>query len=199
MIEECNDFTEELKRIRRVSDMLCSAHAAMRDNHALKATVLDISILGLSVWLLALVFVDPTISVLVTPFHLKSSLWLGSVSVLTFFLSMLQVKVDWKGQADRHAQALGMYAAIKRECSYMLASDRALPKSECHNILARYEMAGSLGVEIPERDFLKQKRRHLLKCEISKHLDTHPSASIVLVRWQCWWRDNHKTKEITKP
>ena len=108
---------------------------------------------------------------------------------------MVQVKVDWKGQADKHMQALAMYAAVKRECSYLLASERVLPKHECHNVLAKYEMAGSLGVEIPEKDFLKQKRRHLLKIEISKYLDTHPSASILLVRFQLWRRDNHKAKE----
>jgi hypothetical protein len=195
MSEDITDFTHELKRIHRVSDMLCSAHAAMRDSQARKAAILDISILGLSIWLLALVFVDPAISVAVTPFHLNPSLWLGLVSVLTFFLSMVQVKVDWKGHGDKHAQALAMYAAVKRECSYLLASERILPKHECHNVLAKYEMAGSLGVEIPEKDFLKQKRRHLLKIEISKYLDTHPSASILLVSFQLWWRDNHKTKE----
>jgi hypothetical protein len=195
MSEDIIDFTHELKRIHRVSDMLCSAHAAMRDRQARKATILDISILGLSIWLLALVFVDPVISVAVTPFHLNPSLWLGLVSVLTFFLSMLQVKVDWKGQADRHAQALAMYAAVKRECSYLLASERILPKHECHNVLAKYEMAGSLGVEIPEKDFLKQKRRHLLKVEISKYLDAHPSASLQLARFQLWRRDNCKSKE----
>jgi hypothetical protein len=195
MSEEITDFTGELRRIHRVSDMLCSAHAAMRDSQARKAAILDISILGLSIWLLALVFVDPAISVAVTPFRLNPSLWLGLVSVLTFFLSILQVKVDWKGQADKHAQALAMYAAVKRECSYLLASERVLPKHECHNVLARYEMAGSLGVEIPERDFLRQKRRHLLKSEISKYLDTHPSASILLVRFQLWTRDNRRSKE----
>jgi hypothetical protein len=56
-------------------------------------------------------------------------------------------------------------------------------------------MAGSLGVEIPEKDFLKQKRRHLLKIEISKHLATHPSASLMLFRFQLWRRDNLKAKE----
>ena len=195
MSEDIADFTHELKRIHRVSDMLCSAHAAMRDGQARKAAILDISILGLSIWLLALVFVDPEISIAVTPFHLNPSLWLGLVSVLTFFLSMVQVKVDWKGQADKHAQALAMYAAVKRECSYLLASERVLPMHECHDVLVKYEMAGSLGVEIPENDFLKQKRRHLLKIQISKHLDTHPSASILLVKFQLWRRDNHKAKE----
>jgi hypothetical protein len=195
MSEEITDFTHELKRIHRVSDMLCSAHAAMRDHQARKAAILDISILGLSIWLLALVFVDPAINVVVTPLHLNPTLWLGLVSVLTFFLSMLQVKVDWKGRADKHAQALAMYASVKRECSYLLASERVLPKNECHNVLARYEMAGSLGVEIPEKDFLKQKRRHLLKIALSKHLDTHPSTSMLLVKFQWWWRDNHKAKE----
>jgi hypothetical protein len=51
-------------------------------------------------------------------------------------------------------------------------------------------MASAVGVEIPERFFLKAKRRHLMKVAISKHLDTHPGASIVLTRMRLWWRGN---------
>src|ERR1700674_2305997 len=36
----------ELERIRRVSDMLCTAHAGLRDHYARLALTIDIAILG---------------------------------------------------------------------------------------------------------------------------------------------------------
>jgi hypothetical protein len=190
MNESVGDFTAEVRKIHRVSDMLCSAHASMRDRYFQRALLLDTMILALSTWILALVFVEPRIGSALTPMHMNPVLWIGFVSIASFFLSIVQVKVDWKGCSDKHAQALRMYADVKRECSYMLASGHGLVKSECQNILVRYEMAGSLGVEIAEGEFLRQKARHLRKVEISKYLDTHPSASVPLLRIKAWLRDN---------
>ena len=54
---------EELQRIRRVSDMLCTAHAGLRDRYSGLALFLDLAVLGLSTWLVALAFVEPRIGV----------------------------------------------------------------------------------------------------------------------------------------
>jgi len=51
-------------------------------------------------------------------------------------------------------------------------------------------MASALAIEVPEREFLIQKRRHKLKIALSKHLDTHPSASLLLTRIKFWIKDN---------
>jgi hypothetical protein len=190
MNENASDFTGEVKRIHRVSDMLCSAHASMRDRYSRRALLLDIAILASSTWVLALVFVEPRIGLALTPMHIDPVLWIGLVSIASFFMSIVQVKVDWKGCSDKHVQALRMYAEVKRECSYMLASGHGLIKDECQNILVRYEMAGSLGVEIAEGEFLRQKARHLRKVRISKYLDSHPSASVLFIRVKAWLRDN---------
>jgi hypothetical protein len=195
MNDIAGDFTGEVRRIHRVSDMLCSAHASMRDRYSRKALLLDTAILALSTWVVALVFIEPHIGSALTPLHINPVLWIGFVSIASFFLSIVQVKVDWKGCSDKHAQALNMYAQVKRECSYMLASEHGLAKSDCHNILVRYEMAGSLGVEIAENEFLRQKARHLQKLEISRYLDTHPSASVILIRIKARLRDNRAPKK----
>ena len=46
----------------------------------------------------------------------------------------------------------------------------------------------------PESEFLPQKRRHMTKVALSKHLDTHPSASLFLTRIRFWIRDNFPGK-----
>src|SRR5260370_13814229 len=138
MNESVGDFTAEVRKIHRVSDMLCSAHASMRDRYSQRALLLDTMILALSTWILALVFVEPRIGSALTPMHMNPVLWIGFVSIASFFLSIVQITVDWIGCSDKHAQALRMYADVKRECSYMLSSGHGLVKSECQNILVRY-------------------------------------------------------------
>jgi len=180
---------DELIRIRGVSDMLCTSHAHLRDRHARMALALDLSILALSTWLAALAFVAPSINLSLTPFGLDSQLWMGLLAVAVLFLSIVQLKTEWKARSDAHRRALETYAEVKREAGYLLATGE-LDESACRRVLARYDMASAVSVEIPERFFLAQKRRHKMKVALSKHLDTHPGASILLTRFRFWIRDN---------
>ncbi len=180
---------EELERIRRVADMLCTGHAGLRDRYARRGLILDLSILGLSAWLASLAFVAPRLNLSLTPFGLDPQLWMGLLSVATLFLAIVQLKTDWKGRSDAHRRTLDLYAEVKREAGYLLASAE-LEEQLCRRVLARYDMASAVGVEMPERFFLSEKRRHKIKIAISKHLDAHPGASIVLMRLRLWIRDN---------
>jgi hypothetical protein len=183
------DLRSELERIRRVSDLLCTGHAQLRDRFSRLATTLDLLILAASTWLVALAFVEPGIGALLTPFGLNSQLWIGLLAVVTFFLTIVQLKTNWKGRADAHRRTLEIYAEVKREAGYLLAVGD-INEADCRRVLARYDLASAVGIALPERDFLPQKRRHLLKVALSKHLDRHPSASIVLTRVRFWIGDN---------
>jgi hypothetical protein len=83
-----------------------------------------------------------------------------------------------------------MYSEVKREAGYLLASSEVIAEREFQRVAARYDMASDVGAGIPERDFLKLKRRHKLKVKISKLLDTRPGASIALTKLQLILRDN---------
>jgi hypothetical protein len=180
---------EEIERIRRVSDLLCTGHSALRDRLARRALLLDLSVLGLSTWLVALAFVEPKIGIHLTPFDWDSKLWMGMLAIATIFLTIIQLKTDWKGRADAHKRTLTVYAEVKREAGYLLAAGD-VDDTECRRVLARYDLASAVGVEMPEADFLPQKRRHKIKVALSKHLDSRPSASLLLTRMRFWFRDN---------
>jgi hypothetical protein len=180
---------DELLRIRRVSDTLCTGHAGLRDRFSRRALILDLCFLGLSSWPVALTFVQPTINVRLTPFGLDTQIWVGALSVGTFFLTLVQLKTDWKGRADAHKRTFDLYAEVKREAGYLLAAED-IEDTACRRVLSRYDMASAVGVPIPEAEFLPQKRRHKIKVALSKHLDTHPSASLFLTRVRFWIRDN---------
>jgi len=170
--------------------MLCTGHAYLRDRFARRSLILDLLILAASTWLVALAFVDPLLNISLTPAGLEPRLWGGLVAVVTFFLSVLQLNVDWKMRSDAHKRSLDIYAEVKREAGYLLASSGELDEPACRRVLERYDMASSVGVEIPESEFLHQKQRHKIKVRLSKYLDRYPSAWIPLTRIRFWFRDN---------
>jgi hypothetical protein len=182
---------EELERIRRVADLSCSGHAGLRDRYARMALALDLSIIASSTWLTALAFVAPHFNVTLTPFDADPQLWTGLLSVTTFLLSIVQFKTDWKGRSDAHRRTVAVYAEVKREAGYVLASGNWEGQAS-QRVFARYDMASAVGVEMPERFFLREKRRHRMKVAISRYLDMHPGASIALTRARFWMRDNFR-------
>jgi len=191
------EFRQELERIRRVADMLVTGHANLRDRYSRRATLLDLAVMALSTWLTAVVFIEPRINVKLTPFGIDPRLWVGFLGIFTFFLSIVQLRVDWKGRSDAHKRSFDLYTEVKRECGYLLASQEALTAESCQRVLSRYDLATEVGTPLPESEFLAQKRNHLQKIEVSKFLDKHPSASILLLRLKFWWRDNHQRKDST--
>jgi hypothetical protein len=189
MTGDTDRFRKEIERVHRVADMLCTGHAGLRDRYGRRALFLDLVVLGLSTWLVALAFVQPEVSFSLTPFELNPRLWGGLLAVGTFFLTIVQLKTDFKGRSEAHRRALHLYAGAKREAGYILASG-AFEEAACRRALASYDIASSAGIEMPEHEFLRQKGRHSRKIELSKHLDSFPSASIPIMRIRFWFRDN---------
>ena len=186
------DLRSETERVKRVSDMLITAHSYLREKYNRLALSLDLAILALSIWLTSVVFIEPKISVKLTPFQLDPQIWVGLLGVFTLFLSILQLRVDWKGVSEAHAHSAEMYAKTKNECRRMLESAVPLTREECQSVFTHYDLCSDLGRPIPEGAFLKLKRRHLCKVAMSRYLDGHPAGSLPLIRARMWWRYNIK-------
>jgi hypothetical protein len=150
-----------------------------------------------SAWLVALAFVEPRINLTLTPHGLDPQVWTGLLAVAVFGLSIVQLRVDWKGRADAHARALDSYAEVKRDAGLLLASKQEITEAACQPVFARYGSAGV--ISIPESEFLVQKRKHLLKVAVSKHLDKHPAASPFLTGLRFWFRDNFRLGRFDAP
>lgn len=180
----------EIERIRGVADMMCSAHANLRDRYAWKSLVLDLLILAIATWLIALAFVGPAVNISLTPIDIKPQIWSGLLAVTTFFLTLVEMKLNWKGRSEAHSQSLGLYSEVKLEANQVLALCRELEEAAYRNLLVRNGLASTLGAKISEREFLRQKKHHLTKVALSKYLDSHPMSSILITKARLWWRDN---------
>jgi len=184
-----------LQRTKRLSDMLCSAHAELRDRYKTKAMALDISILGATIWLTAMVFVEPKIGGKLTPFSFDKEIWLGILAVFASFLSVVQIKVDWKGLADAHGRAVKLFSSVKTNCSILIEHSSGDTEYEIKRVLDQYEYACAASVVIPESKFAALKQHHILKVQISRYLDSNPGISIPLLRIRWWFRDNFGQKK----
>lgn len=181
----------ELERIRRVADQTCSGHACLRDEFRCKALSLDVAMLALGSWLVALTFVDPLISHKLTPFGISPPIWIGVLGVINFFLGVLQLRVDWKAKSDAHARSHSLHADLKRELNIVLAREPLLiSDAEYARVRAQEAMTSNSALPIPDSDFLRLKRRHKLKVAVSKHLDDHPGALIIFTKLKLLLRDN---------
>lgn len=180
---------QEIARIHRVSDMLCTAHAGLRDKLQRRALILDLTILGLSTWLTAMIFVAPRIGVRLSPRSIDSEIWLGLLAIGTFILAIFQTKLDWKGRAGAHGRSSAYYAGVKGESSRLLRSD-TISSEKAEHLFERYSFSDQFCLYIPENEFLAQKKRHKIKVRISRVLDERPGASVVFLRIRIWFRDN---------
>lgn len=182
---------DELQRVFRVTDQTCSQHALLRDRFSRKALVLDLITLALGVYLVSLAFVDPAIARKLTPAPLSPIIFIGFLGVGQLFLGILQLRVDWKARSDAHARSMSLHADLKRELGTLLARDPAtVTDVDYVRVRAQQAMTSNAALPVPDADFLWTKRHHKLKVAVSKHLDGHPGASILLTKLKFLLRDN---------
>jgi len=180
----------EIGRMRRVADQLCTSHAALRDRFAIRQFAVDIVVLLLSAWITAMGFVDPRLNRWLVPPHFDAQLWTGLLGIITFALTLIQFKADWRGRSESHQRSFNMYAEVKREAGYLLAGADDITARDFQRLADRYDMASNVGTEIPEKDFLELKRHHKIKIAISRLLDEKPGSNLWLTKIKLILRDN---------
>lgn len=182
----------ELKRIQRVSDMLVTIHSALRDEYAMRATIVDCALFASSIILVALIFIDPILVGWLPLSTTGSRILLGAFALITFFLSLVVFRVDWKAKSNSHRYAAQVYSQVKLECRHILGAFENTVDTEIQQLFVRYTDLGRICVAVPESSFLRLKKKHKVKIAISKYLDEHPGACILLLKLQVWFTDTFR-------
>jgi hypothetical protein len=187
-----SDFAVVVRALR-VADQQATAYAVLNDRYKLRARLLDISILLLSVWLVAMTFVEPRIGDSLSPPFMRRELWIGLLSVGTFMLSAVQLLVDWKGRAASYSRSLAAVSGFVK--TYRSLGKASQPQAgPIQQALAAYQAMTDSIESVPEAEFLKLKRRHHLKLAVSAMLDERPGMSIWLAYALIVGRDNFGSK-----
>lgn len=183
-------YVDSLARAARVADQQCTAHGHLRDVYFLYARCLDLLILGVSTWLLAMTFVEPKIGMTLAPAGIESTIWIGLLSIGVFFLSLVQLLVNWKAKADNYQRSLMALSGFVKSTRPLVHLGASASQVDIENALATYQQISEWMEHVPEKLFLSLKQKHLCKVEISKTLDKFPSASIFWLKVTFWIRDN---------
>lgn len=188
------NLQNELTRIDRVSDQMCSSHAWLHNRYKSRSLYLNLAILSLSLWIVTTVFIDPMIEFKLTPFGLNPIIWSGLLAICNFLLSIVQLKVNWSGLAQSHEQASKYFSEVKQSVRDLRGRNPS--ESDIKNIIDRYKLGSKMCISIPEKLFLKTKRHHKMKVLISKHLDANPSTPIFLAEIYLCVKDFMNIKDI---
>ena len=197
MSESIQQMVAEITKIERIADQSCSIHASLRDKYSIRATAFDYLLMAATTYLLGLTLVEPAIG-LPLSLGFDRVLFITVMSLVAFFLSVVQFKNDWKTMAEEHHQSFKEYANVKADCRTFTSGSKVASEVDYQRIRDSYNVATDIGTNIPEKEFLNGKRRHKKKVFISKYLDEHPGAWIWLVKLKLLIRDNFNINFLDK-
>ena len=186
----------ELGRRRRVVDMMLTAHSILRDRYAWRAASVDVAGLAFSVVLCLLTFVDPALLRYLGASDDRARLILGLCAGVVFFVSLVQLRVDWKARSERHGKAVERLARVKalyRRVKHELESVGGGRQADLVRALQEGDALLEDIIPIPDREFVRLKALHNRKVLVSRALDRLPAASLTLLRWVIWWRHTRAT------
>lgn len=189
MSERTASIEEEIASIGRRADQACTIHSCLRDRYVFRAQLLDYALMAATTYLFALSFIEPVTGWTLT-FGQNRTAVVAILSMIAFFLSIVQFKSDWKNIAQAHADAVLEHAAVKSDCRAIKTGTRAATQIELQRIRNRYDMIAETATHIPENQFLKGKAKHVRKVFLSRYLDSHPGALPRLVAFKLFVRDN---------
>jgi hypothetical protein len=188
----------ELARKFRVLDQTLSMHTTLRDRYARRALLVDILLLACSVVFCASAFASDQVLTFLGGSPDRVRYLLKAFSVITFMLSVLSLRIDWKGIAAAHRQAAEKMSGALAVFRKYRRDDGSWDASAVGELDGIYWEAMRNCVSIPESAFLKLKARHLRKVEISKMLDSNPGCPVFVLRTMLYLSSLRKTKRTAK-
>jgi hypothetical protein len=188
----------ELRRKLRVLDQTLSMHCTLRDRYARRALLVDVILLACSVVFCASAFASDQVLSLLGGSPDRVRYLLKAISVVTFMLSVVSLRVDWKGAAAAHRQAADKMSGALAVFRKYKRDDGSWDASIAGELDSVYSEAMRNSIAIPENAFLKLKARHLRKIEISKMLDLYPGRPVWVLRMRLFFGSLRESKSTRK-
>lgn len=166
----------------RLVDQAISMQASLRDWYRAAGTGLVVVVLILSVIILAFAFAGGNESVELLGRTALRTTWLGSLAVLTFSLTLVELVLDPRGASRRRAEAVRALVALKNEYRDSASSD--VDPAVHEGLSESYRELNGRLPEIPNVLFNPLKSAHLRKVEISRILSENPGMGAFRARRQ---------------
>jgi hypothetical protein len=172
----------EISRKFRVLAQTLSMHTALRDRYANLALAVDVLLLACSVVFCATAFASDEVLSHFGPAPEHIRFLLRAFSVLAFMLSVLSLRVDWKGKSVRHREASEKLSRALSVFRKNQEADGSWSPEALSELDSVYSEAMHNSVPVPEASFVRLKARHLRKVQLSKMLDSNPGCPVLVLR-----------------
>lgn len=168
----------ELERQYKVTDQMISIYSVLRDRYARRALWLTLGIFGCSVILCAATFLPDEALNSIGITSVMSKVILGAVSSTVLFLSIAELRVDWKERSRRYGDASDRLSILKAHLRSALARDDKANAERSKELSEQYALTFENLPGIHDRQFAKLKAYHLRKVCISQMIDRAPGCPI---------------------
>ncbi len=178
----------ELRRMERVSDMLTSMHAMLRDRYGVRTVLLDATLMLGAVMLGTFALADFASLGAFSVNPDTARVVMAAASCIVFVASVVAYKVDWKAKGDGHGRACAAYGRFKLRCRNLLSRAEQLTEDELRELSRDYASLGEAHVAVPDSQFVALKAAHEQKVFLSRCLSQRPFVSARLLTCVMWWR-----------
>jgi hypothetical protein len=170
----------EYDRMWRVLDQSLSAHSILRDRYSRWERASTLLILTFSILATAGAFLSgaSVIHVGLIKGHLAT--WLGILTTVIFFLTLIELITGWRRKAWEHEGAAGRLAGLKMKMRSATIIEKEVEADV--DLRSLYEEVMAAVAPIPDRKFVAMKAKHHRKVAISKLIDTHVGAPVMYLR-----------------
>jgi hypothetical protein len=170
----------EFSRKRRVLDQMLTGHSLLRDRYKRHALALSLLTLALSIVATSIAFLSGESMFSVLGVQARAQIWIGSLTTILFFLTLVDLLVHWRERAGAHADAVQRLGRLKGMFRMATIHDDRVVATGI-DLSIEYDRTMEQLPPIPERLFLWMKAKHIRKVQVSKLLDTHAGAPLSYV------------------
>lgn len=189
----------DLKKQANVVDMMLTSHSILARQYQYRAKALEILLTAASTVLVALTFADTAVLTFFGMSTNTGSIVLGACSILVFFLAIVSLIVDWKGQASQHREAFDALVRQKAEWRDMLTNYDTHDAQERAEFTRRSSLVLGNLIPIPDAKFNRLKARHYKKVLLSKMISANPGVSHVALRCRLFYRGINRAFKAELP
>lgn len=186
---------EELRRKRRVLDQMLTGHSLLRDRYERRALILTLLILGLSIVATSVAFLSGESTVSILGIRARVQTWVGVLTATIFFLTLVDLRVDWRQRAGAHDDAARRLGRLKGIFRVAVVHDGVVDAGGV-DLNADYDSTMEQLLPIPDKRFLWVKAKHTRKIRASKLLDKHAGAPVWYVRLLAMWQGIRALPEV---
>lgn len=176
---------EELRHHKRIADMMLTMHSALRDMYERRLLIVECLLLIASVVVVTRLFLDENFFLSLGIKYVIVERCARLAAILLFTLTILILKIDWRGKGAAHKQAADSLGRMKSDIKSLLSTSGA-GEAQVNELCKICRGTLNSLVKIPENRFIGLKALHRKKVLVSKLLDRFPTTPIVCLRLSIW-------------